>query len=376
MGQLRSDPNSVGARKTGRNSFPSEEAFLRFFLMNSFPESPLKRACLVYISTFWPESRKKKPSSLWFYIHPFISEELINTIEKMNQRSQEKGQRRQKEYFFFLCCWHSWASSGPSPISKVNFQSPPGLWWVSILVENRGHTQNGMVEERSIKLNYEGTGRVRNLARLGKRPGASLKGQCGQRFLGWKPVGIPETIRDPQHQNHLTSDSEIVFLPPLFLFHHERSRKFSMWPKMVSPLWWLLECMFAGLVFENFSVLISSMVNIERKAKALGEGCLPQFLKGFWDQNIWKLLLVLFSYQVVIRLCNPMDCSTSGLPVLHDLLEFVQTHVQTLSSPSPPAFNLSQHQGLFQWVISSYQTAKVLEFQHQSFQWILRTDFL
>lgn len=102
MGQLRSDPNSVGARKTGRNSFPSEEAFLRFFLMNSFPESPLKRACLVYISTFWPESRKKKPSSLWFYIHPFISEELINTIEKMNQRSQEKGQRRQKDFFFSL----------------------------------------------------------------------------------------------------------------------------------------------------------------------------------------------------------------------------------------------------------------------------------
>ena len=50
----------------------------------------------------------------------------------------------------------------------------------------------------------------------------------------------------------------------------------------------------------------------------------------------------------------------------------------TISSPSPPAFNLSQHQGLFQWVSSSYQVAKVLEFQlqHQSFQWIFRTDFL
>ena len=49
-----------------------------------------------------------------------------------------------------------------------------------------------------------------------------------------------------------------------------------------------------------------------------------------------------------------------------------------LSSPSPPAFNLSQHQGLFKWVSSSHQTAKVLEFQlqHQSFQWIFRTDFL
>ena len=74
-------------------------------------------------------------------------------------------------------------------------------------------------------------------------------------------------------------------------------------------------------------------------------------------------------------------CSTPGLPVHHQLLEFIQTHVHgvsdaiqpchRLSSPSPLAFNLSQHQGLFRWVSSSYQVAKVLEFQlqHQSFQW-------
>ena len=51
---------------------------------------------------------------------------------------------------------------------------------------------------------------------------------------------------------------------------------------------------------------------------------------------------------------------------------------QTLSSPSPPAFNLSQHEGLFKWVSSLHQVAKVLELQlqHQSFQWIFRTDFL
>ena len=85
-------------------------------------------------------------------------------------------------------------------------------------------------------------------------------------------------------------------------------------------------------------------------------------------------------------LCNPMNCSTPGFPVLHYLLEFAQTHVHwvgdavqlfhPLLSPSPPAFNLSQHQGLFQWVGSSHEMAKVLEFQHQSFQWTLRTDFL
>ena len=87
-------------------------------------------------------------------------------------------------------------------------------------------------------------------------------------------------------------------------------------------------------------------------------------------------------------LCDPMDCSTSGFPVHHHLLEFAQTHVHwvggaiqpshPLSSHSPPAFNLSQHQGLFQWVGSLHQVAKVLEFQlqHQSFQWIFRVNFL
>ena len=87
-------------------------------------------------------------------------------------------------------------------------------------------------------------------------------------------------------------------------------------------------------------------------------------------------------------LCNPMSCSTPGLPVYHQLLESIQTHVHwvgdtiqpshPLSSPFPPALNLSQHQGLFQWVSSSHQVAKVLEFQlqHLSFQWTHRTDLL
>ena len=68
--------------------------------------------------------------------------------------------------------------------------------------------------------------------------------------------------------------------------------------------------------------------------------------------------------------------TTAGFPVHHQFREFTQTHVHwwwchhPLSSPSPPAFNLSQHQSLFQWVSSSHQMAKVYEFQHQSFQWI------
>ena len=85
-----------------------------------------------------------------------------------------------------------------------------------------------------------------------------------------------------------------------------------------------------------------------------------------------------------LTLCDPMHCNTSGFLVLHYLPEFAQTHVHwvsdtiqpshPLSPTSSPALNLSQHQGLFQWVSSSHQVAKVLELWHQSFQWIFRTD--
>ena len=92
--------------------------------------------------------------------------------------------------------------------------------------------------------------------------------------------------------------------------------------------------------------------------------------------------------QSCLTLWDPMNRSTPGLPVHHQLPESTQTHVHRvgdaiqpshpLSSPSPPAPNPSQHQGLFQWVSSLHQVAKVLEFQlqHQSFQWTPRTDLL
>ena len=92
--------------------------------------------------------------------------------------------------------------------------------------------------------------------------------------------------------------------------------------------------------------------------------------------------------QSSLTLWDPMDCSTPGFPVHHQLPEPTQTHVHRVNdaiqlshpllSPSPPALNLSQYQGLFKWVSSSHQVAKVLEFQlkHQFFQWIFRTDFL
>ena len=91
---------------------------------------------------------------------------------------------------------------------------------------------------------------------------------------------------------------------------------------------------------------------------------------------------------ICVWLCDPVDCSMPGFPVHHQLPELAQTHIHRVSdtiqpshlllSPSP-ALNLFQHQGFFfQWVSSSHQVAKVLEIQlqHQSFQWIFRTDFL
>ena len=92
--------------------------------------------------------------------------------------------------------------------------------------------------------------------------------------------------------------------------------------------------------------------------------------------------------QSCLTLCDPMNHSMPGLPVHHQLPELAKTHVywvadaiqpsHPLSSPSLPALNLSQNEGLFKWVSSSHQVAKVLEFQlqHQSFQWTPRTDLL
>ena len=111
----------------------------------------------------------------------------------------------------------------------------------------------------------------------------------------------------------------------------------------------------------------------------------------YWKTSILSIRLsVQFSSvaQSCPTLCDPMNRSTPGLPVHHQLPESTQTHVywvgdairlsRPLSSPSSPARNLSQQQSLLQWVSSSHQVAKVLEFQlqHQSFQRTPRTGFL
>jgi len=102
---------------------------------------------------------------------------------------------------------------------------------------------------------------------------------------------------------------------------------------------------------------------------------------------VWKFTLDLSIKtcsvaQLCLTLFYSMDYSIPGFPVLHYLPEFAQTHVLWVGDaiqsscpllfPSLPAFNLSQRQGLFQWVGSSHQVAKVLEHQHQSVQWIFK----
>ena len=97
-------------------------------------------------------------------------------------------------------------------------------------------------------------------------------------------------------------------------------------------------------------------------------------------RTTYRRIISVQSLSRVPPFVTPMGCSTPGFPIHHQLPELAQTHVHQVSdaiqpshpllSPSPPALNLSQHQGLFQRVSSSHQVAKVLEFQlqHQSFQ--------
>ena len=122
-----------------------------------------------------------------------------------------------------------------------------------------------------------------------------------------------------------------------------------------------------------------------------GSNNLELLLNQLLKMSLQTIILSYFNFQFSSvtqpcpTLCIPMDCSTPGFPVHHQLPELAPTHVHwdgdailpshPLSSPCPPAFNLSQNQGLFQWVSSLHQLAKVLELQHLSFQWIFRTDW-
>ena len=106
---------------------------------------------------------------------------------------------------------------------------------------------------------------------------------------------------------------------------------------------------------------------------------------GFLVRPKWFSVFVVAQSLSHIWLCNPVDCRTPGFSVPHHLPEFAQVHVHCISDAiqpshpvtpsSPSVLNLSQHQGLLQWVGCSCQVAKILELQHQSFQRVFRVDF-
>ena len=159
----------------------------------------------------------------------------------------------------------------------------------------------------------------------------------------------------------------------------------------ISPYKNLLSCTFAlwlPSAGKESACNVGDLGSIPGLGRSPGEGKGYPLQYSGLENSMDSIVLFTSVAQSCLNLCNPMDCSTPGLPVLHQLLEFIQTHVyrvsdaiqpsHPLSSPFPPTFNLSQDQGLFKWVSSSHHVAKVLEFQlqHQSFPWTPRTDFL
>ena len=153
-----------------------------------------------------------------------------------------------------------------------------------------------------------------------------------------------------------------------------------MWPKCLLLPLHILD-VYYRLSSSNILFLLMSVLAV---ALLLSSPFSSHLYTVSWDRSV-QFSSVAQSCQT---LCGPMNRSTPGLPVHRQLPEFSQTHLHwvgdtiqpshPLSSPSPPALNLSQHQGLFKWVSSLRRVAKVLAFQlqHQSFQWTPRTALL
>ena len=139
------------------------------------------------------------------------------------------------------------------------------------------------------------------------------------------------------------------------------------------------------------------IIHNSKEKKTTSVSMMDKWIRMLWHTHILCVCVcvyryiknsVQFSCSVVSYSLGPYGMQHARLSCPSPTTELAQTHVHwvsdaiqpshPLSSPSPPAFNLSQYQGLFKWVGSLHQVAKELEFQlqHQSFQWIFRTYFL
>ena len=156
-------------------------------------------------------------------------------------------------------------------------------------------------------------------------------------------------------------------------------------------------------VSEHFIQFIPS--NLSDRSLQRGPGCYTEWIPFIWSilfnfvnsfsRCLYSLILPLSTDLTIyccsvakscLTLCDPMDCSTPGFPCPSlspgvcsnscPLSRWCHPTILSSVSPCPSALNLSQHQGLSHWFGSSYQVVKVLEPQHQSFQWIFRIEYL
>ena len=180
----------------------------------------------------------------------------------------------------------------------------------------------------------------------------------------------------------------VVALVQHFVWHESESEVTHSCPTLCNPmdcsLWGSpIHGIFQGKVLAWVSTSFSRVSSQPRDWTEVS--CMAGRLFTIWTtKEAHHVHFVWHQFSSVAQSCltlsDPMNCSMPGLPVHHQThVHWVSDAIQPshpLSSPSPPAPNPYQHQSLFQWVNSSHEVAKVLEFQlqHQSFQWTPRTD--
>ena len=172
--------------------------------------------------------------------------------------------------------------------------------------------------------------------------------------------------------NHFVLCCPLLLLPSIFpsirVFSHESALHLHIrWPKY----WYFGVCPLSKAKWPEEKLKHNTYVSCFSNCWK----CIQVYsLTISWSKSVRAASCCCCSVsQSCLTLWDPMDCSTPGFPVHQQLLELAQTHVYrvgdaiqpffSLLSPSPSAFSLFQHLGLFQWISSSYQVAKVLEFQ-------------